>query len=197
MTEGNARDPAVSCRLCHIRCRSDWDVLSDCELDTLTGGVRRREYRSGEAIYGIGEPNTGIFCISGGTVGVRKLDDHGNSVLLHLAYPGDTLGYRSYLLGGEHRTSAEALGPSVVCRIDAHVIASILDENSELGLQFFRRAVAEIDRAHTALMHSLTLSNNARFHASSIVPDQETRSARYRTDPAISTCRFPGVTWQQ
>ena len=163
MTEENARHTVVSCRLCHIRRCSDWNVLTDGELDSLSIGVDRREYASGEIVYSIGEKNTGVYCISGGSVGVRKLDEQGNSALLNLAYPGDTLGYRSYLLSGDHRTSAEALGPTVICFIDARTISAILEDNPSLGLQFLRRAASEIDQAHTALMNSLTLCNRARF----------------------------------
>lgn len=163
MPERRASDSAVSCRLCHIRHISDWKVLRDDELDELSTGVIRREYASGETVYSIGDTNSGVYCISGGSVGVRKLDEQGNSVLLHLAYPGDTLGYRSFLLSGEHKTSAEALGPTVICHMDSRTISAILERNPELGLQFLRRAASEIDQAHTALMNSLTLCNRARF----------------------------------
>lgn len=163
MGEESVKQPSVSCRLCHIRHCSDWNVLTDTELDFLSTGVSRREYASGETVYSIGDRNTGIYCISGGSVGVRKIDEQGNSALLNLAYPGDTLGYRSYLLSGEHRTSAEALGPTVICFIDAATITELLDRNSSLGLQFLRHAAAEIDQAHTALINSFTLCNRARF----------------------------------
>ncbi len=163
MLEESVRQPTVSCRLCHIRHCSDWNVLADDELDVLSGGVGRREYASGETVYSIGEKNAGIYCISGGSVGVRKIDEQGNSALLNLAYPGDTLGYRSYLLSGEHRTSAEALGPSIICFVGAGTVTSLLDRNPSLGLQFLRHAASEIDQAHTALINSFTLCNRARF----------------------------------
>ena len=49
------------------------------ELRVRTG-IAPREYRAGEAVYSLGEPNRGIYCVSGGTVGVRKIDADGNAV---------------------------------------------------------------------------------------------------------------------
>ena len=71
--------------------------------------------------------------------------DNGNSVLLELAYPGDTIGYRSFLTGSEHKTSAEALGPSVVCHIDRATITALLAGNPALGLRFLKRSIGELE----------------------------------------------------
>ena len=117
MTHSCAR-PESSCVICHVWRRSDWRELEEAGRQLLGRGRHRKDYNSGEIVFAQGAENDGVYCISGGTVGIRRLDHNGNSVLLGLAYPGDTIGYRSFLTGGEHKTSAEALGPSVLCHID-------------------------------------------------------------------------------
>lgn len=153
----------TACTVCHVIHRSDWAVMNRPELERIDGIRKRREYRAGQVIFAAGESNRGVYCVSVGTVGIRRIDNNGNSVLLSLAYPGDTLGYRSFLVDGEHRTSAEALGPAAVCRVDGAVLRSLFDANPSLGAQFLRRVSRELESAHDTLLHNATLSNRARL----------------------------------
>ncbi len=163
MAESKSKVDGCACSVCHVLQRSDWRVLGGEDLAILSSGVGVREYRAGETIYGMGESNRGIYCISGGAVGVRKIDAKGNSVLLRLGYPGDTLGYRSFLLGAEHKTAAEALGPTHLCHVPPKTVSQLLERNPSLGLQFLQRASAELEHAHDAIVQSVTLSNRQRF----------------------------------
>ena len=128
--------PENSCVICHVWRRSDWHELEQAGRQLLGRGRHRKDYNSGEVVFAQGEQNNGVHCVSGGTVGIRRLDDNGNSVLLELAYPGDTIGYRSFLTGSEHKTSAEALGPSVVCHIDRATIPACLPATRRLACVF-------------------------------------------------------------
>ncbi|MCC2113154.1 MAG: Crp/Fnr family transcriptional regulator [Hyphomicrobiales bacterium] len=153
----------MNCSICHILTRTEWSALPEAGLRTLSDAVVRREYGAGETVYAMGEKNRGIHCISGGMVGIRKLDEYGNSVLLGLAYPGHTLGYRSFLCDEDHKTSAEALGPTVICFIDAATVGRLLQLHPDLGRRFFRRATDDVEKAHDALIKNATLCNRARF----------------------------------
>lgn len=150
---------SVACGVCHVRGRSDWQGLDGAARAVLTRGLSRREYGSGEVIFAQGEANAGVHCLFSGAVAIRRLDAHGRSVLLSLAYPGDTIGYRSFLAGGEHKTSAEALGPSVVCHIDRATVAALLEAAPGLGLHFLKRSIGELEHAHDRLFRQATLSN--------------------------------------
>jgi CRP-like cAMP-binding protein len=140
-----------------------WKVLSEEQLAFMSDGTKSRKYRRGDAVYAVGDPNSGVYCISEGSLGVRKIDAEGNWILLQLAYPGETLGYRSFLRSGRHRTSAEALEPSVVCHINADKIAGLLENDPTLGLQFLQRASHEIETVHDTLLLNLTLTNRQYF----------------------------------
>ncbi|MBK7540823.1 MAG: cyclic nucleotide-binding domain-containing protein [Candidatus Competibacteraceae bacterium] len=99
----------------------------------LAQAKKCRKYHAGESIFAIGEPSYGIYCIVSGGAAIRKIDEAGNSVLLHLVYPGETLGYRGVLLDEERRFSAEALGPSKICFIDRHIVQVAARKKSALG----------------------------------------------------------------
>ncbi len=148
-----------SCAVCHVGQRSDWHDLDEAASQTLERGRRRREYGSGAVVFAQGERNDGVHCVSVGAVGIRRLDANGNSVLLGLAYPSDTIGYRSFLTGGEHRTSAEALGPSVVCHFDRATLTALLAADPAFGLRFLKRSIFELEHAHDTMFRQATLSN--------------------------------------
>jgi len=159
MTRNCTKTVGQGCRLCHVGRRSDWHDLDETTAGLLARGQSRREYGSGEVVFAQGDRNDGVHCVSGGIVGIRRLDANGNSVLLGLAYPGDTIGYRSFLIGSEHRTSAEALGPSLVCHIDGATMKLLLARIPALGLRFLRRSIGELEHAHDTLLRQATQSN--------------------------------------
>ena len=162
MTHSCAR-PERSCVICHVWRRSDWHELEEAGRQLLGRGRHRKDYNSGEIVFAQGAENDGVYCISGGTVGIRRLDHNGNSVLLGLAYPGDTIGYRSFLTGGEHKTSAEALGPSVLCYIDRATLSGLLASSPALGLRFLKRSIGELEHAHEMMFRQATLSNRHKL----------------------------------
>ena len=81
MTHSCAR-PESSCVICHVWRRSDWHELEEAGRQLLGRGRHRKDYNSGEIVFAQGAENDGVHCVSGGTVGIRRLDDNGNSVLL-------------------------------------------------------------------------------------------------------------------
>ncbi|HUI94166.1 MAG TPA: Crp/Fnr family transcriptional regulator [Xanthobacteraceae bacterium] len=152
-----------ACAVCHVGRRSDWHDLDEASLALLERGRRRRDYGSGEVVFAQGARNAGVYCVSGGTVGIRRLDSNGNSVLLELAYPGDTIGYRSFLTDSVHKTSAEALGPSVVCHLDRATLTALLAANPAVGLRFLKRSINAVETAHDTMFRQATLSNRHKL----------------------------------
>lgn len=146
-----------------MRTRSDWKVLSTEELALLSRGQESRQFHAGEKLYTMGQPSGGVYCVCAGTVAIRRVDGEGNSVLLQLGYPGDTLGYEALLTGEAHRANAEALGPSAVCFIQRSTVEELLEKNPTLGMQFLKRAHKDLNDAHDKLVQHATLSNRGRF----------------------------------
>jgi CRP/FNR family transcriptional regulator len=146
-----------------MRQRNEWRVLAEEDVKLLAQARKSRRYGAGEAIFTAGEPSYGIYCIVSGATAMRRIDAEGNTVLIQISYPGDTLGYRGLLLGERRRFSAEALGPSRVCFIDQQVVKTLMDRNPALGLQFLRRINTDLDDAHNKLVQNATLSNRDKF----------------------------------
>lgn len=154
---------ANDCFTCQTRERTEWCVLKDEDLRRINEAKRGREWLPGEVLYLQGEECAGIYCIESGMIGVRKIDAEGNSVLLGIAYPGDTLGYRSLLMNKEHEVSAEVLKKGTVCFIDRATVTSLLAHNPSLGHRFLQRAVKDLGEAEDKFLESVTLTVRARF----------------------------------
>ncbi len=163
MVERRRSASGANCLECRLRHRNEWRVLAEEELKLLAQSRKCRQYQAGEPIFSAGEPSHGIYCVTSGTVAIRKVDAEGNAVLVQLGYPGDTLGYRGLLLDENRRSSAEALGPSKVCFIDQRIVRTLLARNPALGLQFLRRVTADLDDAHAKLLQNATFSNRTKF----------------------------------
>jgi CRP/FNR family transcriptional regulator len=153
----------VTCFDCENRARTEWAALNDAELGRLEQARSCRHFQAGEPIFFEGDPCDGVFCVEAGLVGVRKGDSDGNSVLLRLAAPGDTLGYRAFLGGEDHHTSAEALAGTRLCYIPRANLRDLLAENPDLGLRFLRHAAADLDDTQTKLLQSAAQTARERL----------------------------------
>jgi|TARA_B100002003_G_scaffold44493_1_gene39818 CRP/FNR family transcriptional regulator len=163
MADQNPDQGSLNCFMCQTRDRTEWCVLDDAELELLNKGRVTKEYLPGEVIFHEGDSCRGVFCLETGMVGVRKTDADGNSVLLYLVTPGDTLGYRAMLAGEDYRASAEALEPTRICVINVPTVRSLLAHNPALGLRYLKRVSMSLGNAEEKILHNATLSVRARF----------------------------------
>ncbi len=164
----NAKQPPSdrrfqSCFTCQGRERSEWCALADEDLRLLSEVKVCNIYQPGQWIFYEGNPCLGLFCVEAGTIGLRKTDHSGTSVLLRLAHGGETLGYRTYFAGGSYRASAEVLQTARVCFIDRTTVDQLLAHNPTLGLQFLRRMADRLEDAEAARLHSVALPVRARL----------------------------------
>jgi CRP-like cAMP-binding protein len=142
---------------------AEWCVLREVDLKTVEETAKRSSYDTGDVIFYEGDEVKGVYYVESGLVGVRKADPEGNSTLLKVTQPGDTLGYRPLVANQLHRASAEVLKPSVICFITAKTIRQMIQDTPALGLSFLARAAEELGDAEEKYHESVTLSIRARF----------------------------------
>lgn len=153
----------ANCFTCQNRDSTEWCVLSPDELKRFNGSKITKEFLPGQVVFHEGDPVTGVYCIESGLIGFRKTDAEGNTTLIALANPGRTMGYRSYLAGEPHSTSAEAMKPSRICIISRSTVRDLLDHNPALGFQFLRTVSRDLGEAEEKFHQGVTLSVRARF----------------------------------
>lgn len=141
----------------------EWCVLRDVDLQIVEATAKRNSYDTGDVVFYEGDEVQGVYYVESGLIGVRKADPEGNSTLLKVAQPGDTLGYRPLVANQSHRASAEVLKPSVICFINAKTVRQMILDTPALGLSFLARAAEELGDAEEKYHESVTLSIRARF----------------------------------
>lgn len=157
------KSTSTDCSDCPTRCSAEWGSLTEADLALIDRAKMSRRYAPGEIIYNQGDESAGIFCIESGLVGIRRVDENGNSTLLRLASPGETVGYESFLMRSLYSNGAEALMVSEICFIDRAVVRRLLEKNPELGLRFLHHSLHDLEEVEDRYMESVTLRAKTRL----------------------------------
>ena len=152
-----------NCADCPTRCSAEWGCLSEAELALIDRAKVSRHYGPGEIIYNQGDECAGIFCIESGLVGIRRLDENGNSTLLRLSSPGETVGYDSFLTSTLYSNGAEALMASDICFVDRTVVRGLLQKNPEVSLSFLDHSLHDLAEVEDRYMESVTSRAKTRL----------------------------------
>jgi CRP/FNR family transcriptional regulator len=160
-------------------------------------GKSTRVYAPGSVVYAQGDMGGGVHCIRSGLVGIRRLEGNGDSTLLRLVNPGETVGYRAFLTSAPHENSAEVLMTSSICTISRPALRAVFDRNPNIGLRFLDHSLRDLKqtedryvesvswKARTKLLHMLLVLNE-RFGC-------EVEGGGYRIELPISRQDFAGL----
>lgn len=151
------------CASCPVRGETEFRGMSEAALDLLDRTKRPARYLPGQVLFHEGDDSAGMFAVYDGLVGIRKVDAEGNSVLLRLIVPGETIGYRSTLLRAPHLTSAEVLQPSVLCFIPSATVHAMVERSPGLYARFLERAASDLRSTEEKVLRDATLSVRHRL----------------------------------
>ena len=151
------------CGKCAFYQTSVWQPVKAGAVAVLTHGFTRKPLAANQVLFAQGEENQGVFCVSAGLIAVRTHHANGSSTLLKLAYPGDVIGFRSFLTTMPHKTEARALLPSRVCIVALPDANQVVRENSSVLARLTARCIYEIDRSHERIIAAATVSNKQRL----------------------------------
>lgn len=152
-----------NCFTCQNRERSEWCQLSRDELGLLDRAKTCNTYKPGRVIFYQGNPCVGIYCVEEGTVALRKTDADGNTMIVRLAMPGETLGYRAYFADEPYSCMAEARTTARICFIDRAALSKLLAMNPMLGHTFTQHIAKDLRRSEESRLRTTALSVRARL----------------------------------
>jgi CRP-like cAMP-binding protein len=153
----------TSCKECPALSTTEWGVLGECGLASITKGKHMITCEPGESLYSQGDPGNGVYCIKSGLIGLRRININGNSVLIRLSTAGSTVGYRTLLTKGAHVNSAEALTTSVLCYIARPNVEKLLKANPLLGERFLKHFFDDAIETENDYVRSMTMDLKSRF----------------------------------
>jgi len=137
-------EPLHACRQCRLFPDSCWSVLDERDRSLLDGYRVESLLCAGQPLFHERHPCHGLHCIESGLLALRKSDEHGNSVILRLAHPGETLGFPAYFGRMDYTAGAEALRESRVCFFPTRLVQEILSRNPALRDEFSRMLAQEL-----------------------------------------------------
>ena len=155
--------PSADCFSCQWRDRSQWCVLTHDELHQLSDAKTDHSYQSGQVLFNQGDAFTGLYCVIQGTVALRRTDSRGNTLLVRLCHPGDTIGYRDYFTGSDFSVSAEVVSQATLCFVHRSAFRELLHANPALSSELTRRLAFDADSSEEALLHGATLPVRSRM----------------------------------
>lgn len=151
------------CGKCAFYKESVWRPIEPDSVSVLVRGFSRKNLEAGQVLFEQGAENRGVFCVSSGLIALRSYHVSGASTLLRLAYPGEVIGFRSFLGNGHHQTEARALLPSRVCIVAQRDANQVVDSNSLVLARLASRCISEINQSHERIIATATTSNKQRL----------------------------------
>jgi len=108
--------------------------LSFAELDTISKLIFERTAERGEMILIEGEPSEVLYFVASGAVKVLKTSAEGREQILSIVRPGESINDVTIFSGGLNLTSAQAIGPVVLYRIERSDLEVILRDHPQVAL---------------------------------------------------------------
>jgi CRP/FNR family transcriptional regulator len=156
-------DMAHPCGSCAFYEESVWQPVDPGAMSILMRGFSRKSLAADQLVFGQDDESQGVYCVSAGLIALRTHHPNGSSTLLKLAYPGDIIGFRSFLANAKHKTEARALLPSRVCLVAHRDANNVVRGNPRVLERLAVRCLTEIDANQDRIIATATTSNKQRL----------------------------------
>ena len=157
-----SKKPNQNCFTCQWRERSQWCVLEADEINFISESKVTQSYQAGQVAFNQGDAVSGVYCVVAGTVALRRTDTQGNTMLVRLCHPGDSIGYRDFFANSDFTVSAEVLSEATLCHIPRSAFEKMLSTSPTLSSELTRRLAVDGDRAEESLLQANVLSVRTR-----------------------------------
>lgn len=155
--------PTHPCAGCRFGAVSIWQPVAGGLGEVLARSMVRQDLDEGEVLFAQGEAPAAVHCLSRGLLALRSYRQDGATSFVRLVYPGDIVGFRSFLADDRHQTEATALTPSRVCMVarrEARQIATGTPQTLDL---IARRCAQELARARDWQRKTVKSGNRRRL----------------------------------
>lgn len=119
-------------------------ILSPAEQKLLENSRKTIAVKKGRHIFHEGKTPQGVFYLRSGKVKIFTTSSSGKEQIIHLAKPGDLMGYRALLGSDTYSASGTALEDSEVWLIPREAFFSLLEANAGFSHAIIRLLTAEL-----------------------------------------------------
>jgi CRP/FNR family transcriptional regulator, polysaccharide utilization system transcription regulator len=122
-------------------------ILQPSELEQLEKKQQAIALKKGETLFIESRQPSGVHYLRSGKMKLITTDAQGREQIIHLAKPGDLMGYRAVLGGDSYSCSAVALEDSETWFIEKETFLALLDHNAAFSHEVIRLLTAELRHA--------------------------------------------------
>jgi CRP/FNR family transcriptional regulator len=138
------RQEKIECQFCPSRSSSLFHHCNQQSLDTLDEHKTTHTYKKGQILFFEGNQPLGLFCVNQGIFKVYKTGVDGKEQIIHLAKPGDFLGYRALIAGESYNATCEAMETSTACLIPKAEFFAVLEQQPDLSRKLLQSLCMEL-----------------------------------------------------
>ena len=113
-------------------------------IQQLAGITEVRTYKAGQQVYAEGEADAALFVVVSGTIRIDKQVTAGQQQTLQQIAAGEVLGAISFVLGGEHSVSAQALHDTELLMIRRTEFDRLAAHDPATAYKIFLRLAAKL-----------------------------------------------------
>lgn len=146
------KSPKVECSKCSNKYKSIFCKLEEQALSDITDHKVMNNFKRGQVLFHEGNPAFGVYCISSGKIKLTKMSEAGKETLIHIAGPGDIVGFQHMLQAGSNDVTATALEESQVCFLDRQFLQKLVQEENSCAMEL----LGHVARDMTALQERMT-----------------------------------------
>jgi CRP-like cAMP-binding protein len=132
-------------------------------INRLPAGRSRQEYRTGETVFSQGDQANAVFYIQSGKVKLTVVSMSGKEAVIAHLQPGCFFGEASLAGQGPRISSANALQPSSIIRIEKTVMLDLLHREPQFAEQFLAHLLSRNVRMEADLVDHLFNSSEKRL----------------------------------
>lgn len=135
-------------------------VCSEVTLDELIDfhtGIEDFDYDHGAALFSMGKPTDGVYCIRHGAVKIIKLDPSGGQRIIRVLKKGDVAGIES-AFGELYEHTAVAIGEVRACRVPIEYFRNFVATHGNLQMRLLKTS-QETLRETESWLSELTVGN--------------------------------------
>jgi len=118
--------------------------LDPATLKTVVRAAIRREYETGQVVFGEGEPCAGLYVVQDGWLKVVKLSPDGREQVLRIVSAGETFNEVSVFTTAPNPATVVALEPSTVWIIQRKVMLQLLDQHSGMARRILQNLAEHV-----------------------------------------------------
>jgi CRP-like cAMP-binding protein len=120
--------------------------LPSAALDELSGRLRRRRYRRGEAVFFQGEPGSSLCIVREGRIKLGLTSPEGREIILDLFGPGDAFGELGLFDGEPRSADAIAVEPSELLLLEREEFLGVVLRRPELAIELLSTLARRLRR---------------------------------------------------